>query len=154
MQQRRTHSAAGRRGAGSEGFTLLEVLAALAIVGTALFALLSAHHSALKMHSFTHEEVDFRQFVETAVAKAEVEVLAGNYGDSGDFGTRFPDYSWSFDAAKAGEDELVLLYGVNVTITGPEEERSLSFSLYDIGLGAENNEGAAKDSGRNQGGGE
>ena len=129
-----------------QGFTLLEVLTALAIVGTALFVLLNAHHSALKMHLLTYEEVDFRQLVETAAARAEVEVLAGNYGDSGDFGARFPGFAWSFDAQQTGDDELVLLYGVSVSITGPDEERSLSFYVYDTGLGAENKEGASKDS--------
>jgi len=105
-------------------------MAALAILGTALFVLLDAHYNAMRLHDVTAEEVTLRQLVETTVAKAEVEVLTGNLSNSGDFGQRYPDYGWTFDAALLGEDELIPLYTVNINITGPSEERSLTFYVY------------------------
>lgn len=118
------------------GFTLLEVMAAVAVLGTALFVLLESHYASLRLNETVAEEVYFRQLLETVVAKAEVEVLAGNYTDAGDFGSRYPDYTWSFDAAQFGEDELILLYRVGVTVHAPDEERSLEFYLYDTGMGS------------------
>ena len=46
------------------GFTLLEVLAALAILGGAVFVLMNAHFSALAMHDAMVEEVMQRQMLE------------------------------------------------------------------------------------------
>ena len=132
------------------GFTLIEILAALAILGTALFALLDAHYAALRLHVLTDEEIVFREFVETTAARAEVSILQGVLSDAGDFGLRYSDFSWSFEAVAeapfGGEedgqtfdtsvipDDLVPLYHVNVTVNGPGEERSLEFYTFNTGL--------------------
>ena len=121
--------AAGRKG----GFTLIEIVAALAVLGAALFVLLDAHLSAMRLHEATSEEVILRQLLETTIAKAEVAVLNGTLTESGDFGERYPDYEWSFEAALDGDDELILLYSVDVSITGPIEDRNLNFYVYNIG---------------------
>ena len=115
------------------GFTLLEVLMALAILGLALVVLLEGHHTALRLNQELTEEIVMRQLSESVVARAEVGVLSGNFSDSGDFGNRYPGYSWSFEAFEASDDELVLLYSVDVSVRGPEEERTLTFYVYDLG---------------------
>ena len=112
---------------------VIEILVALAVLGTAIFILLDTHYTALRLHESMSEEVAMRQLVETVIAKAEVDVLAGNLSDAGDFGQRYPDYTWSFDAALGGDLEFILLYTVNVSIKGPTEERDLQFYLYDTG---------------------
>ena len=137
----------GRR----HGFTLVEVLAALSILGLALFVLLDAHYTSLKLHDQMTEEVVLRQLTETVVAKAEVGVLTEELSDAGDFGMRYPDYSWSYDAAQAGNDELILLYLVTATITGPSEDRTLEFYVYNTGLVEEAPSGGSGSRGRNAG---
>lgn len=117
----------------SGGFTLLEVLMALAILGLALVVLLEAHHTALRLNQEMGEEVLMRQLSESTVARAEVAVLSGTFSDSGDFGNRYPGYSWSFDSFQASDDEFVLLYSVDVLVNGPSEDRSLTFYVYDLG---------------------
>lgn len=121
----------GRPGT-TAGFTLIEIMVALAILATSAFILLHGHLAALNLHGMMVEEVVMRQLTETVVSQAEAEVLIGNLNGSGDFGQRYPDYSWSYSATKAGEEE-VLLYDVNVVIIGPFEERSISFFTYNIG---------------------
>lgn len=116
----------------TQGFTLIEIMVALAILGAAAFILLHGHLVALNLHGAMVEEVVMRQLTETVVSQAEAEVLIGNLNGSGDFGQRYPQYSWSYSATKVGEEE-VLLYDVNVVISGPFEERSMSFFTYNIG---------------------
>ena len=123
------------------GFTLFEILAALAILGVALFILLDGHFTALNLHTIMAEEVTYRQLLESAVAKAEVAIYQGTLSDSGDFGERYPDYTWSFDATlmnEGAEGQLVqsLLYTVTATVSGTEEEgdRSVNFFVYDNGV--------------------
>lgn len=130
----------GQRGP-MPGFTLLEVLAAVAIMGVALFVLLEAHYAAMNLNVSVSEEVILRQLAETVIAKAEVEVLAGNLTDAGDFGERYADYRWSFDAVEAGSDEMVLLYSVMARVEGPIEERSYEFYVYDTSMTDQNPEG-------------
>jgi prepilin-type N-terminal cleavage/methylation domain-containing protein len=125
-----------KRAAATDGFTLFEVLAALAISGVAVFILLDAHHSALNLHRTVDEEITFRQLIETVIGRADLEIRAGHLQDSGDFGSRFPGYAWSYEAAPRGSDELILLYEVTATVTAPEEQRQLKFFVYDTGMGS------------------
>lgn len=134
------------------GFTLVEVLAALAVLAIALFVLLDAHFNALRLNSTLNDEVINRELLETAVARAEVEVLLGNLGGGGEFGPRYPDYTWSFEAVRqaggagmapgggnmftpsgstggrnSGSRNVdpyqdIKLYEVTVRVTGPEAE--------------------------------
>ncbi len=124
------------RDAPRAGFTLIEVMAALAILGLSLFVLMDAHYAVLRLHVEVGEEIVMREFVEAAVGKAEMGVLADEMGDAGGFGRRFSDYTWSYEATEAGEDQQVLLYEVNVTVKGPIEERTLQFFVYNTGVGA------------------
>jgi len=135
-----------------DGFTLLEVLAAVAIMGVALFVLLEAHYAAMNLNVSVSEEVILRQLVESVIAKAEVEVLAGNLAGAGDFGERYADYRWSFDAVEAGSDEMIPLYSVQARVEGPIEERSYEFYVYDTSMTEENPEGtgATGDAGRSR----
>lgn len=118
----------------TSGFTLIEVMAALAILGASLFVLLDAHYSALKLHQVTAEEAFLRERIEGVAATAELNIYEEKLSESGDFGMRYPDFGWSYDASLVGEDNEVPLYRVNVTVNGPNEEKSLTFYVYNLGL--------------------
>jgi prepilin-type N-terminal cleavage/methylation domain-containing protein len=115
------------------GFTLIEVLASLAILGTAVFMLLDAHYAALRMHRMMVDEVTLREFTESVASWAEAQVMAGTLTGSGDFGKRYPDYSWEFSGTEMGEDPSVLLYNITATVKSPEEERSVQFYVFNNG---------------------
>jgi len=108
----------------SGGFTLIEVVAALAILGTAIFVLLDSHYAALALQISTEEEIVQRHLVETTVARAEVGVLTGELSGSGDFGNRYPGYTWAYNASRVGEDDRVHLYQLTVNVQGPDAEDS------------------------------
>lgn len=130
-----------RRRLRPDGFTLMEVMAAVAILGTAMFVLLDAHYTAMRLNEILTEEVNLRQLAETVIAKAEVEVLAGQLTDAGDFGPRYEGYSWSYEALLVGNDPLIPLYGVSASIRGPAEERNYKFMVFSIS--PENERGGA-----------
>jgi len=112
------------------GFTLVEIMVALGIVTTALFVLLDAHYTALRLNDSMADEVNMRQFIESAASKAELGVLKNVLEDSGDFGKRYADYTWSYSATQESDDETVMLYSVQVNIKGPAEERGAKFYVY------------------------
>ena len=93
MPARPRHSASS-----DAGFTLVENMVALAILGTSLFVLLEMHYSAVNAQSRLDQEVRVRNLISQAVGIAEVEIAAGTLKDSQEFGDRFPGWTYSFEA--------------------------------------------------------
>jgi len=122
-----------RHSTGQRGFTLTEVLVALAILGGGMFVLVNAHFSALALHLFTQEEVDSRMLLEITVARAEMGIAAEELSGGGDFGPRYPGYTWSYEAQQMGDAENpymmdVQFYTVTATLSDSEgESTSLQF---------------------------
>ena len=120
------------RRAGTHGFTLIEVMVAVAILGSSLLILLETHYAALRLFNEAREETLMQQFLERVMGEAEVEVLAGNLTGSGDFGKRYPEYTFSFEAMPAGEDQMIPLYDVTVTVDGPTDSRSMEMVVFSV----------------------
>lgn len=138
--------------AAQRGFTLIEIMAALAILGMSLFILLNSHYSAMRLHETTAREALMREMVERTMGYAETQVLAGALSEQGDFGVRYgEEFSWSFEAKLVGEDELVQLYEIQITVNGPEEaEKSISFLAYNPSAEVLGEGGDAAGSSRNR----
>jgi prepilin-type N-terminal cleavage/methylation domain-containing protein len=112
------------------GFTLIEVLVALGILGVAMFVLLDSHYSALRMQSATMDEIELRSLVELAVAEAEVGILTNNLVGEGDFGERYRQYRYKYETELQGE-ENVPLFRVTVTVTHEERgDTTLDFFVF------------------------
>jgi hypothetical protein len=107
-------------------------MVAVAILGSSLLILLETHYAAMTLFSEAREETLMQQFLERVVGEAEVEVLAGNLTGSGDFGKRYPEYTYTFEAVPAGEDELVPLYDVTVTVEGPADSRTMQMFVFSV----------------------
>jgi prepilin-type N-terminal cleavage/methylation domain-containing protein len=118
------------------GFTLAEVLVALAILGGGMFVLVNAHFSALSLHMFTQDEVDSRMLLEIAVARAEMGVAAEELSGGSDFGPRYPGYSYTYDAQPMGDSENPFMmdiefYNVTTILSSPDGETvSLQFHTF------------------------
>ena len=104
-----------------DGFTLIEVMVALAILGTALYVLMETHYRALRMFDDTQTEVEQVNLMQQAVARAEMEVLAGNESGKGEFNKRYEGFAYSFQAQLVA-DERIPLFEVTVTLTAPTRE--------------------------------
>ena len=88
------------------GFTLLEIMAALAIVATALVALLGAHLKSLDL-AYKHKEQTLaamlaRQKIEESLMIPFDELSS----DSGDFSPSYPEIEWETEVSKADIDNL------------------------------------------------
>lgn len=112
-----------------EGFTLIEIMAALAILGTAMFILVDAHYSAFRLFEESREQIIERQLLERVLHEAELEVMAGEMSGAGELGARYPGYSYSFDAVQVG-DERLGLFEVHASLDTPNGDRELSTYVY------------------------
>ncbi len=117
------------------GFTLIEIVIALAILSTALFVLIQAHYGSLNLYEYSRDATLVNTLMRQAVGMAEVEVLAGNLTGGDEFGRRYPGYKYSFDAQPVGDDPGVMLYDVTVRIEGDEVSHEMHLLVYDLGRG-------------------
>lgn len=88
------------------GFTLLEVMVALAIIAIALVTLLGTHLLSLNLAQ-RHKE----QSMATMLARQKMEELLTTpfdslTSDAGDFGPERPGYKWEFEVEDADIDNL------------------------------------------------
>lgn len=120
----------GNRRTHQDGFTLIEVVVALAILGTGMVILLEAQYASLVLFDSAQEEATMSIFLESVIGEAERDVLAGNTDGEGDFGGRFPDYSYTFKATQPDEDNAPGLYEVVVEVHGPIDSREMIFLTY------------------------
>ncbi len=116
------------------GFTLIEVLTAVAILGLAVFILMDAHYGAMSLHIEMDEAAAEAHLMENLLAIAEMGVLNGDMSGSGDFGARYLDYTWSYDAYESGAYDEVLLFTVTATLNHPNRARSMEFLVYNTGI--------------------
>lgn len=111
------------------GFTLLEVIIALAILGTAMVVLLESHYAALGVHIDQREQVLLDHLTALAIGYAETDVASGNMSGDGDFGKRYEGFSYGF-TSDPPSDEYPNLYQVVVTVKTPEDDRKITVYLY------------------------
>lgn len=116
---------------GDAGFTLLEVLVALAILGTGLFVLLQNHYASAQLLAEAQEAATMQLFMQKAVADVEREVLLGNDEGDADFGQRHPDFSYIYTSTPHNEDEFPGLLKVTVSLNGPLGEEERTFYVFD-----------------------
>jgi hypothetical protein len=110
----------------------MEIMVSLAILGMSVFILLQSHFGALAVYETITGEINRRGLIERAMGEAEVGVFMGELTGDGDFGAQYgEEYTWTYEATHVGEDMLVQLYEVNVTVRMPDGSDTLmSFLLY------------------------
>lgn len=121
----------------SRGFTVLEVLVALAILGSAFTMLLAAHASAVRVEGSAQRLMTGTLLARQILTKTEVEGVPELGGDSGDFGEAFPGYAWERTVQEMTLPvDLPLSVSVNnlkaihIAVTWPERGQTNSVDLF------------------------
>ena len=77
-----------------DGFTLIEILLALAILGGSFTVLLMAHAAALRQEARARRLMTATLLARELLTRTEVEGVPELGADRGDFGEAFPAYTW------------------------------------------------------------
>ena len=88
---------------GSNGFTLLEVMFALSIIGISLTVLLASQSQGLSLANEAKFNTTASLLAQKKMAEIESENIEDIISDSGDFGEDYPDYYWELKV-----DEITL----------------------------------------------
>ncbi len=108
------------------GFTLLEVLIALAIMAIVLSAVYRIHSQTLSMTTANRFYTVAPMLAQGKMAQLDTTSSDVETGDSGDFGERFPGYSWSVTAEDFSSEALgeiaADLKRIDVTVALNENE--------------------------------
>jgi len=116
------------------GFTLIEVMVAIALMGVAVYILLNSHMASLWLFDSTENAVRTTRLVEQAIGRAEIEIMAGNLSGNEEFGPRHPEFTYTWDAQLNEFDQNIPLYDVRVTVQGPNVEEQAMFRFYNVVL--------------------
>ncbi len=116
------------------GFTLLEVLIAMAIMAIVLVSVFRLHSQTLSMTTANRFYTQAPMLAQSKMAQLGATSSEVVSGDSGDFGDKFPGYSWSVSTedvssealGEVGED----LKRIDVTVTLNENEYEYTIRAY------------------------
>ena len=116
------------------GFTLLEVLIAMAIMAIVLISVFRLHSQTLSMAAATRFYTQAPLLAQSKMAQLEAISSNAISGDSGDFGEKFPGYGWSVStedvSSEALDDAAADLKRIDVTVTLNEKEYAYSVRSY------------------------
>jgi general secretion pathway protein I len=87
------------------GFTLLEVMVAIAIIAIALTAVLGSQSQSLSLASEAKFSTTAAFLAQGKMAEIEAEKAEDLTSDSGDFGEDFPGYGWELSVNDVTFDE-------------------------------------------------
>jgi type II secretion system protein I len=113
------------------GFTLIEVVVALAVLGVGLVILIESHYATVSLYVRAEDMAMAEMAVGQAIAQAEREVLSGKERGDGKLGARFEGYDYDFNAKAMDKTENPGLFEVTVNVRGPNLEKKLTYLVYD-----------------------
>lgn len=110
---------------GQQGFTLLEIMVALAIVGIAMVALLSLGNRSIGVHDHLQHLTQATLLAQQKMAESELKALREGVAElsdsSGGFVEPFTDYRWRI---AINSTPLPAVQMVTVKVLWGEEERN------------------------------
>ena len=119
---------------GSSGFTLLEVMVALAIIATVLVSVYQLHAQSLSLAN----ETRFNGIAPFLAQQKMSEMTSGQTelpeDASGDFGEDFPNYKWKLDmeplASGFEEKEVIVFARIDLTVFSDSNPFSYHLRTY------------------------
>lgn len=105
---------AGKRGArahrfppgGSRGFTLMEVMIAMAILAIALVAIFQSQSQSASMAAHARFLTTASLLAQSRMAEIEAKNPRNLQSEDGDFGAEFPDYRWRLEVRDTEIDRV------------------------------------------------
>jgi len=88
------------------GFTLLEVMIALAVMSIVLVSVYRMHSQSLTMNAAARFYTLAPMLAQKKMAELETNSSGGLPDDSGDFGEQYPGYSWRASSADVSSEVL------------------------------------------------
>jgi general secretion pathway protein I len=79
----------------ARGFTLLEVMVAMAIMAIVMVSVYRMHSQTLAMNTANRFYTQAPMLAQSKLAQLETDSSEIIAGDTGDFGDKFPGYSWN-----------------------------------------------------------
>jgi general secretion pathway protein I len=90
----------------SRGFSLMEVMFALALIGIALTTLLASQSQGLSLANEAKFYTTAAFLAQGKMAEIEIADTESIINDSGDFGEDYPDYTWEVEINSTSIDLL------------------------------------------------
>jgi len=110
----------------SSGFTLLEVMIAMAILAIALVAVFQSQSQSISMAGQAKFATTASLLAQSKMAECEKMNPADINADSGNFGGNFPDYSWKVDVM---ETQVENVKKIEVTVINERMTANNSYRL-------------------------
>ncbi len=117
----------------TKGFTLLEVMIAMAILAISLVVVFQSQSQSISMASGSRFKTTASFLAQSKMAEIEATDLGAISFENGNFGEDFPDYSWEIDITGT-EFEALKKIEVKVVNTKMTTNNSLSLVLYRVFL--------------------
>jgi general secretion pathway protein I len=109
-----------------DGFTLLEVMVALAIISIALVSLLGTHLMSLNLAQKNKEQALMAMLAREKMEEVFSTEFDSINNNSGDFGPQHPEYEWE---ETVNEDETDNLKNVKLVVSSPAGSLTLETSV-------------------------
>jgi general secretion pathway protein I len=118
----------------ASGFTLLEVMIAMAIMAIVLISVYRLHSQTLTMATANRFYTQAPLLAQSKMAQLEAISSDVVSGDSGDFGDKFPGYAWGVSTEEVSSEALGETAGdlkrIDVTVTLNQNEYEYTIRLY------------------------
>ncbi|MCP4372743.1 MAG: prepilin-type N-terminal cleavage/methylation domain-containing protein [Deltaproteobacteria bacterium] len=118
----------------STGFTLLEVMVAMAIIATVLVTVYRMHAQTISMNFISRFQTTAPMLAKKVLTEIETKTVDNLVDDSGDFGKEFSDYKWQFSVKEVESDDLGEiakdLKQIEVTVSLNEDEDVYTIRSY------------------------
>lgn len=103
----------GCRARGAGGFTLLEVMIAMAILAIALVAVFQSQSQSISMENQAKFSTTAALLAQGKIAELEAADARDVRSGRGDFGDQFPDYAWEIDVR---DSEMAVLKRIDLVV--------------------------------------
>lgn len=119
-----------------EGFTLLEVMAAISIITVVLVAVYQLHAQTISMSEAVRFYTVAPILAQSRIAGISAGISESRFSDSGDFGENYPGYGWSVTTEEIESEALGNaaegFKKIDVTVTYNEDEFTYHFRSYQM----------------------